>query len=80
MFLRQLGLTSGKTETACAGGAYCPAVLELTDGNFVVIGEDLTATAIGRLPPGSGCGPMERVVRVPRDLMARMKSEQPAVG
>jgi hypothetical protein len=44
-----------------------------------VIGKDITATAHPKLPAQSGCGPEERIVQVPRDIMARARAEIPVV-
>jgi len=50
----------------CSGGSSCPDILELKSGDFAVIGVDITTQAVSSLPPGSGCGPDERIVRIPR--------------
>jgi hypothetical protein len=75
MFLRRLGHNSNKH---CEGGYYCPQVLELADGDFAVVGQDMTETAKPAMPPGPGVGPGERVVRVPRRVFLAIKSEIPA--
>jgi hypothetical protein len=49
----------------------------LDEGDFAVIGADITETAIDKLPPGSGCGPDERIVRIPRSVLTRAKSNIP---
>lgn len=54
----------------------CPDVFELTDGDFAVIGEDITKFA-GLLPLGSGCSPTERIVRIPRALLIHAKAGIP---
>jgi hypothetical protein len=74
MFIKLLGQT-GIGPQPCARG--CPGVLELADGSFAVIGTDITAEAADRLPPGAGCAPGERVVRIPRELLVRIRSEIP---
>ena len=75
MFKRRLGIDK---ENRCVGGRHCPDVLELESGDWAVIGEDITDTAIAHLPFGSGCGPKERVVRLPRALLIRVRAEIPA--
>jgi hypothetical protein len=49
----------------------------MADGDFAVIGEDITALA-GQLPPGAGCAPNERMVRVPRALLIQAKPAIPS--
>ena len=72
MFLRRLG------QNTCENGHYCPQVLELADGDFAVVGADMTDEAIPALPPGPGVGQGERVVRVPRQVFIAIKAEIPA--
>lgn len=74
MFTRRLGITTPE-QNFCAKS--CPDILELVDGDFAIIGEDITAIAAGSLPPESGCSPEERIVRVPRALLMRAKSDIP---
>ena len=71
MFLRRLG------PAACTGGHSCPDILELESGDFAIIGTDITAQAVSQLPAGSGCGPEERVVRIPRQTLVRARPEIP---
>lgn len=63
MFKRRLG------KNECAHGYSCPQVLEMTDGDFAVVGRLITQTAVPALPPGPGVGPDEGVVKVPRHVM-----------
>ena len=72
MFIRRLG-----PPPACSGGCSCPDILELTDGDFAIIGADITEIAADKLPAGSGCGPGERIVRIPRKLIVRARPELP---
>ncbi|MBI2514496.1 MAG: hypothetical protein HYV96_21180 [Opitutae bacterium] len=66
-----------------AGGAktpalnQCPDIWELADGNFAVIGIDMTEGALPRLPATAGCGPDERVVWIPRGLLLKAKQDIP---
>lgn len=76
MILRRLG---SSTDTGrCSGGRTCPALFELTDGDFAVVGQDITAQATPVLPEDSGCGPLERVVRVPRKTLVLARADIPA--
>ncbi len=73
MFLRKLG-----SRALCQGGHNCPDVLELESGDWAVIGVDITAEAMGKFPEGSGCGPGERVVRIPRQILIDVRTDIPA--
>ncbi len=76
MFIRRLGLDHAAGPLPCASGNACPDILELETGDFAVIGADITSVA-AQLPPGSGCGPGERMVRVPRALLVRARADIP---
>jgi len=52
-------------------------VWELEDGDFAVIGIDITDACVGRLPPTAGCGPDERVVRVQRRILIGARRDIP---
>jgi len=73
MFSRRLG------RALCSGGHSCPDILELESGDFAVIGKDITNEAATRLPPGSGCGADERIVRIPRATLVFAKSDIPTL-
>ena len=72
MFIRRLGITT-PGENYCAKS--CPDILELADGDFAVIGADITTLAASSLPPGSGCSAEERIVR-----MSRARGMRPKLG
>lgn len=73
-FRRRIGpsLRSG----ACYATSGCPDIFELADGDFAVIGSDITHEA-GKLPSDAGCAPDERIVRVPRKLLVQAKADIP---
>jgi hypothetical protein len=76
-FLRRIGPdphANGAQSVACSG---CPDIWELENGDFAVIGTDITAAAVPKLPPTAGCGPDERVVRLPRGLLVNAKRDIP---
>ena len=58
---------AGGKQSAAASG--CPDILELDNGDLAIIGIDITAAAKGILPASAGCGPDERVIRLPRSLI-----------
>lgn len=66
----------------CAGGHRCPDLFQLDSGDIAVIGLDITEAAEPHLPSGSGCGPGERIVRIPRALLqaalAHLQSPHPS--
>lgn len=71
LFIRRLG-----PPPPCHSTYGCPDLWELDDGDFAVIGEDITALA-AQLPPGAGCAPTERMVRVPRALLVQARGSIP---
>lgn len=76
MFTRRLG--SSAAGTLCSGGYSCPDILEMESGDFAIIGSDITDLAAGQLPPGCGCGPGERVVRIPRKTLVHARPDIPS--
>jgi hypothetical protein len=53
-FLRRIGEdphANGAKTSACSG---CPDIWELDNGDFAVIGIDITDAAIAKLPPTAG--------------------------
>lgn len=77
MFLRRLGpnphANGAQTPSLCG----CPDILELENGDFAVIGVDITDAAQRRMFPTAGCGPDERVVVIPRATLLRAKGDIP---
>ena len=76
-FRRRIGQdphANGAQTAACRG---CPDIWELANGDFAVIGIDITDVAMDKLPPTAGCGPDERIIRLPRNLLVGVKSDIP---
>ena len=73
-FYRRIGLSL--RAGACQNTAACPDIFELTDGDFAIIGSDITNEA-GKLPADAGCAPHERIVRIPRKLLVHAKANIP---
>ena len=48
-------------------------------GHIYFAGDDITTEAASHLPMGSGCGPEERIVRIPRALLLKARADIPAV-
>lgn len=61
---------------ACYSTAACPDLFELGDGDFAIIGSDITHEA-GKLPPDAGCAPHERIIRIPRSLLVQARADIP---
>lgn len=75
MFLRRLGENG---QQRCSGGHSCPQILELADGDFAGVGQDITDAAANAMPPGPGVGPTERMIRIPRHVLIAARAEIPA--
>lgn len=56
---------------------WCPDIWEADTGDFLVIGQDVTQRVRGKLPPGVAVSPGERVILVPRRLLASAKPNIP---
>ncbi len=80
MFKRRLGPdphAHGAQTVALAG---CPDLWELGNGDFAVIGVDITDQTRGHLPPTANCGPDERIVMLPRQTLVLAKTDIPDRG
>jgi hypothetical protein len=77
MLLRRLGPDphlDGSQTPALTG---CPDIFELETGDFAIVGQDITAKIIAELPPGSTCGPDERIIIIPRKTLVLAKADIP---
>ncbi|MGD0745514.1 MAG: hypothetical protein ABSA45_10190 [Verrucomicrobiota bacterium] len=77
MFLKRLGPDPHANGAKSAGCDGCPDIWEIDDGDFAIIGIDITAAATAKLPPTAGCGSDERIVRLPRNLLVNAKRDIP---
>jgi hypothetical protein len=77
MFLRRIGLDPHANGAQSAALRGCPDIWELENGDFAIIGIDITDAAIPKLPPTAGCGSDERIVRLPRNLLVNAKRHIP---
>ncbi|HEV2691811.1 MAG TPA: hypothetical protein VG347_02840, partial [Verrucomicrobiae bacterium] len=55
-FRRRIGQDLHASGQKCSGTSGCPDIWELEDGDFAVIGTDITDAATSQLPPTAGCG------------------------
>jgi len=76
-FTRRLGPDPRARDAFCAGCDGCPDVWELDNGDFAIIGQDITDAAEPGLPPSAGRGPGERIVRLPRHILVNAKRDIP---
>lgn len=81
MFVRSLLYSPvGNSLRPCSGGHGCPDILEMESGDFAIIGTDITTSARLKLPASSGCGPEERIIQIPRNILARAKALIPSLS
>jgi len=73
-FRRRIG--ASPRAGSCLNTAACPDIFELADGDFAIIGSDISNEA-GKLPPDAGCAPHERIIRIPRNLLVNAKRDIP---
>lgn len=78
MIARRLGSDPHANGAKSAGCSGCPDIFELTSGDFAVIGIDETELLRPHLPASAGCGPDERIVRVPRGTLVGARSDIPS--
>lgn len=79
MFIRRLGPDPHENgrKTECLAG--CPDILELENGDFAVIGKDITEEAKRKMFPTATCGPDERVVILPRRTLILARRDIPGI-
>ena len=77
MIIRRLGPDPHANGAKTSSLQGCPDILELEDGDFAIIGVDITALAIGQLRFGAGCGPDERIIKIPRKTLVLAKADIP---
>jgi hypothetical protein len=77
-FVRRIGPDPHASGALTEALNNCPDLWELADGNFAVIGIDITAQTKDRLPATAGCGPDERVVLLPRRVLVNAKQDLPS--
>ena len=77
MIIRRLGPDPHANGAQTSSLQGCPDILELEDGDFAVIGVDITAIAAGKLAFGANCGPDERIIKIPRKTLVLAKADIP---
>lgn len=76
-FLHRLGPDPHANGAKTSSGSGCPDILALSDGDFAVIGVDITDIARDNLPPTVSFGSDERVVKIPRKTLVLAKPDIP---
>lgn len=74
---RRLGV-SPQARNQCLSETNCPDIFELTDGRFVIIGDDVTADVKSVLPDDAGIGPNERAVVITRETLTAARDDIPS--
>lgn len=77
MILRRLGPDPHANGAKTSSLQGCPDILELSTGDFAVIGVDITESTLDKLAFGAGCGPDEKIVRIPRKTLVLAKPDIP---
>lgn len=75
MFLKRIGPDPHANGAKSAGGDGCPDIWELANGDFAIIGIDMTDEVKHKLPPTAGCGQDERIVRLPRNVLMNARHD-----
>lgn len=76
-FLHRLGPDPHANGAQTTSGMGCPDIIALDNGDFAIIGVDITELAKGNLPPSVSCGNDERIVRIPRRTLVLAKPDIP---
>jgi hypothetical protein len=77
MSLRRLGPDPHQGGAQTPGLHGCPDIFELENGDFVIVGRDVTSKVKGELPPDATCGPDERIIAIPRRTLVLAKPHIP---
>ncbi len=75
--IRRLGVPP--CDRGSTSGATCPDIFELADGNFAVIGTDVTASLDSHLPDDAARADYERIVVISRETLVKAKADIPDV-
>lgn len=75
--LRRLGQSPRNRPNACVVHHTCPDVFVLSNGDFAVIGKDITSELRSDLPNDAGCAANERIILLPRSVLVSAKKDIP---
>lgn len=76
LFLRRLGRSARELGNS-GDKKECPDIWQLDNGDVAVIGRDLTAAYLPRLPRGVSLAPDERLVVIPGNMLSAAKADIP---
>ena len=79
MFKRRIGPDPHADNAKSLSTAGCPDIWELTNGDFAIIGCDVTESLSGLLPPTASRAAEERIVVVPRATLTKAKNDIPTI-
>jgi hypothetical protein len=77
-FRRRLGRSAQELGLSSSSSS-CPDIWELDNGDFAIVGRDVTAAYSGRLPEGVSLAAGERLVVLPRAMVLAAKRDIPDV-
>jgi hypothetical protein len=77
MFKRRIGRDPHADNAKSQSTAGCPDIWELMNGDFAIIGHDMTEVLSNLLPPGASCGIEERIVVIPRQTLTVARNDIP---
>lgn len=67
----------GVKEQKCVALSSCPDLFELENGDFAVIGMNMSNEIAPHLPSDAGIGAGEELVVIPRELLLKAKRDIP---
>jgi hypothetical protein len=73
--IRRLG--PSPQERGSLNNGTCPDIFELADGQFAIIGTDMTSTLEQALPSDAARADYERIVVISRETLVRAKGDIP---
>jgi hypothetical protein len=76
LFARRLGKSAAELGNS-GDRDQCPDIWQLDNGDIAVIGRDLTANYVPRLPEDVTLGPDERLVVIPGNMLSAAKADIP---
>lgn len=53
----------------------CPAILQDENGDFIIIGKDVTGEVENLAEFGAGCAPHEKIVQIPNELFDNIQKQ-----
>lgn len=72
--IRRLGIGG---VAGSSGRNSCPDILELENGDFLVIGTDVTEEYKNNLSCNAKCASYEKIVKIPRKILTSAKEDIP---